>query len=176
MEKKKKTRKNSPNNFDFIKDLIALLEEHKVAEFKYEKDDFKIEIKRKKEEKISFNTSNISPLQAFPPTFQMNTPQQVSSSNSSNEEIAVEKSAQEDNLYEITSPIVGTFYEAPAPGESPFVKVGDRITPETVVCIVEAMKLMNKIKAGVSGVIKEKLVKNEDSVQSGQVLFRVELV
>ncbi|QQY07910.1 MAG: acetyl-CoA carboxylase biotin carboxyl carrier protein [Candidatus Xiphinematobacter sp.] len=73
----------------------------------------------------------------------------------------------------ITSPMVGTFYTAPSPDGIPFVQVGTPITPDTVVCIVEAMKVMNEIKAEVSGIIVEVLAENETSVQFGQPLFRV---
>lgn len=74
---------------------------------------------------------------------------------------------------EITSPMVGTFYAAPSPDAPPFVSVGQSVTPDTVVCIVEAMKVMNEIKAEVSGVITEVCAENGKPVQFGQVLFRV---
>ena len=78
------------------------------------------------------------------------------------------------NLVEVTAPIVGTFYEASAPGEPVFVKVGDRVEAGKVLCIIEAMKLMNEIEAEITGVLKEVLVKNEDPVEYGQALFRIE--
>lgn len=74
----------------------------------------------------------------------------------------------------ITSPIVGTFYLAPAPDAPPFVKPGDKVGPETVVCIVEAMKVMNEIKAETSGVIRRILVENGTPVEFGQPLFEIE--
>jgi acetyl-CoA carboxylase biotin carboxyl carrier protein len=74
---------------------------------------------------------------------------------------------------EIKSPIVGTFYEAPSPDSEPYVEVGSRVDPQTVVCIVEAMKVMNEIKAEISGTILEKLVKTGQAVEYGQPLFRV---
>lgn len=73
----------------------------------------------------------------------------------------------------IKSPMVGTFYSAPNPDAAAFVKTGDRIDPESVVCIIEAMKVMNEIKAEISGKIVEVLVANGDSVEYGQPLFRV---
>lgn len=75
----------------------------------------------------------------------------------------------------IKSPTVGTFYESAAPGEKPFVTVGAKVSPETVVCIIEAMKVFNQITADVSGTIAEVLVKNGDPVDFGQPLFRVKL-
>lgn len=73
----------------------------------------------------------------------------------------------------IKSPMVGTFYSAPSPDNPDFVKVGDTVTPETVVCIIEAMKVMNEILAETTGVISEMCVTNGDSVEFGQPLFRL---
>ncbi len=79
------------------------------------------------------------------------------------------------NYVDVNAPIVGTFYEAPAPDASSFVKLGDRVNPGTVLCIIEAMKLMNEIEAEVSGTISEIFVNNEDPVEYGQSLFRIKL-
>ncbi|MEM8614776.1 MAG: acetyl-CoA carboxylase biotin carboxyl carrier protein, partial [Cyanobacteria bacterium P01_H01_bin.105] len=81
--------------------------------------------------------------------------------------------ATTSDLYEITSPMVGTFYRSPAPDESPFVDAGDRIKPGQTVCIIEAMKLMNELEAEVSGEIVEILVQNAEPVEFGQPLMRV---
>ena len=77
------------------------------------------------------------------------------------------------NLLEIKSPIVGTYYSSPTPEDPVFVSAGSKVTQDTVVCIVEAMKVFNQITADVSGTIEEVLVGNGDPVESGQVLFRV---
>lgn len=74
----------------------------------------------------------------------------------------------------ITSPMVGSFYSSPSPDDDPFVKVGDTVKEDTVLCIIEAMKVMNEVKAGVKGVIKEILVSNGDAVEFGTSLFRIE--
>jgi acetyl-CoA carboxylase biotin carboxyl carrier protein len=84
-------------------------------------------------------------------------------------------SSKENLTKTVTSPMVGTFYAAPSPEGIPFVQVGTLITPDTVVCIVEAMKVMNEIKAEVSGVIVEVLAENGTSVQFGQPLFQVSI-
>lgn len=76
---------------------------------------------------------------------------------------------------EITSPIVGTFYRAPSPDQPAYKEIGDHVKPDDVVCIVEAMKVMNEIKAGVSGTIKKALVENASAVEFGQPLFLVEV-
>lgn len=73
----------------------------------------------------------------------------------------------------IKSPMVGTFYNSPSPEDPPFVKVGDRIEPDTVVCIIEAMKVMNEVKAGVSGTVAELLVKGSQPVEFGTKLLRI---
>lgn len=81
--------------------------------------------------------------------------------------------AADAGLVEIKSPIVGTFYAAPSPDSEPYVKTGDRVDADTVVCIVEAMKVMNEIKAETSGSIVEISVKDGQSIEYGQVLFKV---
>ncbi|OHB65195.1 MAG: acetyl-CoA carboxylase, biotin carboxyl carrier protein [Planctomycetes bacterium RBG_13_62_9] len=78
-----------------------------------------------------------------------------------------------EGTVEIKSPIVGTFYEAPSPDSDLYVEVGSHVDPQTVVCIVEAMKVMNEIKAEISGTVVEKLVKTGQAVEYGQPLFRV---
>lgn len=87
------------------------------------------------------------------------------------------KSSSEEAIPEgtfISSPMVGTFYSTPSPDQPPYVKVGDHVSEDTVVCIIEAMKVMNEVKAGVSGVVAEILVDVGDPVQFGTKLFRVE--
>ncbi len=79
----------------------------------------------------------------------------------------------DDDLLEIKSPIVGTFYEGPSPDSDPYVELGSHVDPQTVVCIVEAMKVMNEIKAEITGTVVEKHVNNGQAVEYGQVLFRV---
>jgi acetyl-CoA carboxylase biotin carboxyl carrier protein len=81
--------------------------------------------------------------------------------------------AQQENLVEIKSPLVGTFYAQPSPDSEPFVEVGSRVDPQSVVCIIEAMKVMNEIKAEVSGTIVEVVAVSGEAVEYGQVLFRV---
>lgn len=73
----------------------------------------------------------------------------------------------------VTSPMVGTFYNSPSPDDAPFIKVGDKIEKQTVVCIIEAMKVMNEVKAGVSGTVTEVLIESGQPVEFGTKLFRV---
>ena len=86
---------------------------------------------------------------------------------------AAHPQAAGDEFIEITSPMVGTFYSSPSPDSDAFVTVGSRIGADTVVCIVEAMKVMNEIKAECGGVVAEVCVQNAQPVEYGQVLFRV---
>jgi len=79
----------------------------------------------------------------------------------------------DEDLVEIKSPIVGTFYVTPSPDSEPYVELGSAVRPQTVVCIIEAMKVMNEIKAEASGTIAEILVTNGQAVEYGQVLYRV---
>ena len=111
---------------------------------------------------------SVQPVQAQAPATAPPTAAETASSAPA--ETATE--AKED-LYKIPSPIVGTFYSSPAPDKDPYVKVGDKVTPETVVCIVEAMKLMNEIQAETSGEIVEIYVENGQPVEYGQPLFGI---
>ena len=78
------------------------------------------------------------------------------------------------NLHAVRAPMVGTFYRSPAPGEPPFVEVGAAVEPDSIVCIIEVMKLMNSIEAGVRGVVKEIVVQNAGAVEYGEVLMTIE--
>ncbi|MCK4353404.1 acetyl-CoA carboxylase biotin carboxyl carrier protein [candidate division WOR-3 bacterium] len=88
------------------------------------------------------------------------------------EKKSVEK--PEEKFFSIKAPMVGTFYSSPSPGAPPYVEIGDKVTPDKVVCVIEAMKVMNEIEAGISGIIKKVLPKNEEPVEYGQKLFLIE--
>jgi acetyl-CoA carboxylase biotin carboxyl carrier protein len=89
------------------------------------------------------------------------------------EDGSVRQRDEEEELAEISSPMVGTFYTAPDPDSPPFVEIGSQVQPETVVCVLEAMKVFNEIKSEIAGIVEKILVKNEDSVEYGQPLFLV---
>ena len=103
-------------------------------------------------------------------------PQSAEASATVTSQVVSEDNVENNNTKgrPITSPMVGTFYDAPSPNDSPFVEVGDMIAKGQVICIVEAMKLMNEIEAEASGRVTEICVKNGDSVEIGQVLMYVE--
>ncbi len=158
-----------------VKDLKKLLDavaESEVSELTLETGDFKLTLKRG--EPAPQPAGQAAPQSAAqaalpPPATQLETPAAQSAPVP-----AATPSAPPSNLAEVKAPIVGTFYEAPAPDAPPFVKVGDRVAAGTVLCIIEAMKLMNEIEAEVAGTLKEILVKNEDPVEYGQALFRID--
>ena len=86
----------------------------------------------------------------------------------------VETETQKSKFYEVTSPMVGTFYMAPSPGSEPFVKVGSKVKAGDVLCIIEAMKIMNELPSEASGVITEIVAKDNQTVEFGQVLMRID--
>lgn len=133
-----------------------------LSVFKLEQGDFKITLKRGAEPVITTVAS--APAAPEPA---------VTSPAPAATPAPAGKAAPAENLKDVTSPMVGTFYAAASPDAQPFIKVGQAITADTVVCIIEAMKVMNEIKAEVSGTVVEILAENSKPVQFGQVLFRV---
>jgi acetyl-CoA carboxylase biotin carboxyl carrier protein len=146
-----------------LKELIEFLIEKDIAEFELERGDVKVRIKRASESADVPETRFVHLAQAPAPP----PPGTVHAVPPAH---AV---AEEPGLHEVKSPIVGTFYEAPSPGAPPFVKVGDQVKAGQVLCIIEAMKLMNEIEADVSGEILNKLVSNGQPVEYGQPLFKI---
>jgi acetyl-CoA carboxylase biotin carboxyl carrier protein len=152
-----------------LKELIEFLIEKDIAEFELERGDVKVRIKRGVEHAAA---PSVQPAPAVVPMPIVATPMVTSTAGSSPAPSAKEATpAPEDNLHVVRSPIVGTFYESPSPGSPPFVKVGDKVEAGQVLCIVEAMKLMNEIESDVAGEIVKKLVNNGQPVEYGQELF-----
>ena len=152
-----------------IQNLIKFVAKAKVNEVKIERKDFKITIKS------DSVTKTIQPIETSQINIQEQTHSEQADSINQNvlEDQLEEKTESEDNLITIKSPMIGTFYRAPSPESDDYVQVGDHINADTVVCIVEAMKVMNEIKAEMNGVITEILVENASAVEYGQPLFRV---
>ena len=98
---------------------------------------------------------------------------QITPSKESSGSGSGEASVKDENIIEITSPFVGTFYRSPSPETGAFVKLGDKVSPGKVLCIVEAMKIMNEIESDISGEVVEVCVENENYVEFGQVLFKL---
>ncbi len=146
-----------------IRELVEMMEVNDLTEMKIVDGDTKIELKRG-----STIMSTVAPVMTAPAPVASAAPAPAASVSAPATETV------DESLQEITSPIVGTFYAAPAPDAAPFVKIGDQVTADTVVCIVEAMKVMNEVKAEVSGTIKKILVENAQAVEFGQPMFLVE--
>jgi acetyl-CoA carboxylase biotin carboxyl carrier protein len=149
-----------PVDLKEIRTLIDLMKKNGLSVFKMEREGFKITLKTGSAK----NADSIIALAAPPPTALAPQPAARPSDGAAPET---------SDHKEIKSPMVGTFYAAPSPDAPPYVTAGQEITPDTVVCIIEAMKVMNEIKAEISGVVAEVLAENGKPVQFGQTLFRV---
>ena len=145
-----------------IKAVIDLMKKNDLSVFEMEKDGFRLKLQKGAGEQTVFTsppaTPTTPPASAAPPTAPAP---------------AAPESEKGGALKDILSPMVGTFYRAGSPESPPFVDVGKEVTEETVVCIIEAMKVMNEIKAETKGVIAEVVAEGGKPVQFGQVLFRV---
>ncbi len=153
-------------DINLIKKLIKIVETSDISDFAVEEGDLKIS--------ISKNTVNHAVVAPQPQVIQsIPQPQQTTTALETKEEPKAEKPSS-NNLHEVKSPIVGTFYRAPAPDADPYVKVGDQVTEGGVLCIVEAMKLMNEIESDASGKIVKILIENGTPVEYNQPLFLIE--
>src|SRR5215470_16738826 len=162
-------------NMDELKELIALLRDNGLAELELERQGFRVRLRREG----AFSQPSYSEVQVVPanPSVQ-NTPAPTASplatAPPSHPGARAETAASEDqDLHIIPSPIVGTFYRSPSPNADAFVKIGSNVEPETVVCIIEAMKLMNEIQAEISGEVVKVYVENGQPVEYGQPLFGI---
>jgi acetyl-CoA carboxylase biotin carboxyl carrier protein len=155
-------------NLKEIKELIQFLKEEDIAEFELERGDVKVRIKR-----ASVDHPPAVVVAAAPPPIPelRATAADVSSVAASAAPGQEPGPPPEEGLHAVRSPIVGTFYEAPSPGAPPFVKPGDIVEVGQLLCIVEAMKLMNEIESDVAGEIVKKLVTNGQPIEYGQELF-----
>jgi acetyl-CoA carboxylase biotin carboxyl carrier protein len=159
-------------DLSYIKKLIKLLSESDVDEIEIEEEGKKIRLLKHVQNSAGPHpTGSVMPAPLHPSMHVAVPPAPAPVAP----EAPVPKAAEpQKKLHEIKSPIVGTFYRAPAPDAAPFVEVGSLIQPGTVLCIVEAMKLMNEIESDVSGKIVKVMVENGQAVEYGQMLFLVE--
>lgn len=159
-------------DFHALRELLAAINQTDVAEFTLKSGDFELIVR--KGTQLSSGSSQSAPLgsEGVPMPATLPTPMPAPSSTNTAAPPAV-ASLSNDRLIDIISPMVGTFYRSPSPDEPSYVNVGDRIRAGQVVCIVEAMKLMNEVEAEVSGEVVEILVENAQPVEYGQVLMRV---
>lgn len=156
---------NEPSlNMDELRELAQLVDEHGFTEFEFENEKIRVRLGKT----TAFHAAPQAPVQqAAAP---VPTPASAGQSAPAEEEPQAD---EDDGLHKITSPIVGTFYRSPSPDKPPYVKEGDNVSPDAVVCIVEAMKLMNEIQAEVSGEVVKIYVENAQPVEYGQPLFGI---
>ena len=147
-----------------IKRLIKIMKENELVEIEIKHGDDKISLKRSQPQAVVGQPIAGAPLAG---------PESAVASPSTQGEAGGGAAGPMEDLDEIKSPIVGTFYATASPDSEAYIEVGSHVDPQTVVCIIEAMKVMNEIKAEVSGTITEILVDNGQAVEYGQVLFRV---
>ena len=157
---------------DDLNHLIEKISKSDIQEFYLEGEDFKLEIKRN----LVTNQQIIQSQPSINQVSQDNENQSIKNDNNSSSPPETTPSVAppgRPDLLDITSPMVGTFYRASAPGEDPFVEIGSSISVGQTICILEAMKLMNEIESEFNGVVVEVLVDNGTPVEFGQVLMRV---
>lgn len=150
-------------DLDYLEKLANIVYENDLSEISLEDDEKAVCFKREKQQVVQATAPMVMPATV--------TSQVVSPVAKQTEET---KAVNAPKGTPITAPMVGTFYSAPSPDAAPFVKVGDNVSIGQVVCIIEAMKLMNEIEADVSGRITEICVNNGDAIEFGQVLMYVE--
>ena len=166
--------------FDQIKELIKLLQETNISEFKYESTEMSLSIRTKDYHKIKEvvmqGMSQMQMPMQMQPVAQPVATETTATPVTKTETVATkaEEPALPTNYIEIKSPMVGTFYRSSTPEKPPFIKVGDTIGPDTTVCLIEAMKLFNDVKAEVSGKIVKVMAEDASPVEYEQVLFLVE--
>jgi acetyl-CoA carboxylase biotin carboxyl carrier protein len=146
-----------------IKAIIDLMKKNSVTEFELERQDFKIRLKRGTNGGGAAAAYDDPPAVAYPAP----TAPALATAPASSPQVPA------SNELEIKSPMIGTFYRAPSPESAPYIEVGTEVSPETVVCIIEAMKVMNEIKAEAKGVVTQVMVENAKPVEFGQPLFKI---
>jgi acetyl-CoA carboxylase biotin carboxyl carrier protein len=169
----------TPDEIKELKELIEFLKENDIGEFDLERDDLKVRIKfghpSHGAPASALDMARLSQL-LVPGQHAPAAPAQgIHAVASSSPVPAAEAPAEEEALHIVKSPIVGTFYESSSPGASAFVKIGDEIESGQVLCIVEAMKLMNEIESDAAGEVVKRLVTNGQPVEYGQPLFALRL-
>jgi acetyl-CoA carboxylase biotin carboxyl carrier protein len=153
-----------------LKELIDFLVEKDITEFELERGDLKVRVKRGSEPAVVHMApvpAPTAPIATAAPGVALAAPAPPATP------AAPVEAAEEVGLHIVKSPIVGTYYEAPSPGSPPFIKVGDTVAAGQVLCIVEAMKLMNEIESDVAGEVVKILVTNNQPIEYGQSLFAI---
>lgn len=157
-----------------IRELIKLIDKSSIDEFQYENDGEKIVLKKNETVVQAIEAVQAPAAVHAAPAAQPVSPAPVETAPQAEQQTPVsEKKEADANLHKIESPMVGTFYASPSPENPAYVKNGDKVSKDSIVCIIEAMKLFNEIEAEVNGEIVEILVENGQLVEYGQPLFLV---
>jgi acetyl-CoA carboxylase biotin carboxyl carrier protein len=159
------------NKLQELRELVEFLKANEIAEFDMEQDDLKVRIKFAGEPAASGAGIDLAHLSRLMASASAAAP--VVAAPASAVEGAAPAAASEEVLHEVKSPIVGTFYESPSPGTAAFVNVGDQVEVGQVLCIVEAMKLMNEIECDVAGEVVKRIAASGQPVEYGQPLFAI---
>ncbi|HSK62241.1 MAG TPA: acetyl-CoA carboxylase biotin carboxyl carrier protein [Pyrinomonadaceae bacterium] len=162
-------------NMEELRELIALLRENGLAELELEREDFRVRLRREGVAPAGDHGQYIpvpTPV-SLPPSPATATSSASASAPAAPSAQASGAAATDQDLHIITSPIVGTFYRSPSPTAEPFVKIGSNVEQASVVCIIEAMKLMNEIQAETTGEVVKIYVENGQPVEYGQPLFGI---
>jgi acetyl-CoA carboxylase biotin carboxyl carrier protein len=157
-------------NLDELRELIALLRENGLAELELEREDFRVRLRREGLV-VAPPVQYVDPVPALAvqPAPVANPAPSAAHPGAD----AATEASQDQDLRIIPSPIVGTFYRSPSPTAEPFIRIGSRVEPDSVVCIIEAMKLMNEIQAEAAGEVVKIYVENGQPVEYGQPLFGI---
>jgi acetyl-CoA carboxylase biotin carboxyl carrier protein len=161
-----------PQDMKDLKELIEFLKQYQVAEFDLDRGDTKIRLKFEQPAASAASLTDLARLVAAAPAHPAPAVP-VHAAAPATPAAPVPAAEPAENLHTVKSPIVGTFYGSPSPGASPFVSPGDRVQKGQVICIVEAMKLMNEIEADASGEVVKCLVTNGQPIEFGQPLFTI---
>ena len=162
--RKQKSSADASFNMDELRELAELVIEHGFTDFEYENENIRVRLSKMTSPRVAHTSQPDASVPATVATTQ----------DTVGETAAAEPAADADtSLHKITSPIVGTFYRSAGPDKESYVKEGSKVTPESTVCIVEAMKLMNEIQAEVSGEVVKIYVENGQPVEYGQPLFAI---
>jgi acetyl-CoA carboxylase biotin carboxyl carrier protein len=164
-------------NMEELRELISLIRENGLAEFELEHKGFRVRLRREESQRFASVDSVDAPVafeEAAPAVRNPSPSGRAATASPVHPGASAETAASEDqDLHIITSPIVGTFYRAPSPNAESFVKIGSMVDAESVVCIIEAMKLMNEIQAETDGEVVKIYVENGQPVEYGQPLFGI---
>jgi acetyl-CoA carboxylase biotin carboxyl carrier protein len=172
----------TPEDTQELKELIEFLKENNIGDFELERGDLKVRIKFAQESsgpdltqmaRLLAAQQQMAPSSVLPEVFAAAHAPAAATPAASAPGAPQGEGGEDASLHIVKSPIVGTFYESPSPGAPPFVKIGDQVENGQILCIIEAMKLMNEIESDVAGEIVKRFVQSGQPVEYGQQLFAV---